>query len=337
MKKITLLLLILCGFLAVYSQNEESCINKVVELTKDMTQLETTLRAANDSISRLIEAHKSEVSKLSNAKQTAEQERDAANKKVKELEKDLESKSELKKQVKDLEAEKKDKEKEKKNLTDQVAKLTSENQTLKQDNSKKGDEITAAKQEGERKATEQYKAGEQSVYARNYQGNFDDLIKSSTLLSVQRDLALAGNDAAIKKKLEDLKKYFSFQQLLSEPYDKQKVAEALRQIAGIEQSDEVKKLTEKLQKYELYSNGLQKRIEDILEIDKNSPTYSVDTYKEEKQKDMLYVISDYCYNYYSYIDYPYLSKTVSEIIRTIAGDPYGQGIKDLGKKDLGKK
>ena len=75
------------------------------------------------------------------------------------------------------------------------------------------------------------------------------------------------------------------------------------------------KLIDKLSKYKLCSEGLKTTIDKILEIDKKFVAND-DYTQKTKLNDVLAEIAWYFRNYrFNFIDYPYLSEVVLEIIK----------------------
>jgi len=180
---------------------------------------------------------------------------------------------------------------------------------------------------------DEYNNGQQSVYSKiesSYQGNFDNLIKSSTRLTIERDLPLVGNDT--KQKLQNLQKYFDAQQVLSEQYNKQKANDAQKLINGIEQTELVVSLSKNLKDYKMYSDSLKSTIGRIFEIDQ---TYKANKYEKgdrtKKRSFILSELSRYFRNYHRYVNYPYLSNIIMDIMDKKQEDP-NTDISDLLNK-----
>ena len=174
--------------------------------------------------------------------------------------------------------------------------------------------------ESENRAREQqkYAKGRQSVYnqiAQTYDRPFDELIQSSTMQSVKRDLLLIGNNETARKRLLDLQVYFAAKQLLSERFNEQRVNDARTQLASIEQSALVKELTEKLRLYRLRNDGLKATINRIIDIDRTM-TADDDSTQEIKRQHILGQLSRYFREFlFNFTDTPYLSGIVLEIMR----------------------
>jgi hypothetical protein len=307
-----------CGFSAVHSQD----LTMMEELVLQKKSLQDQLRSVTDSVSRLVEARNAEVKTL--REQVREFGNDTAylHKKIRNLgKKNADLHEEL---------DKKNIEKLKTGLQQKADSIA----LLKQMIKGKDSEVAAAKQDGLNKAAEQYRAGQQNAYSgigRSYHRNFDDLIKSSTRLSIERDLTLVGSDTVARQKLHDLQKYFAAQHILSEQYSEQKVKNAQSQAESIEQSESVKNLIDKLGKYKLCSDALKITIGKILVIDRVS-TANDDYTQNVKLQDILSELSWYFRNYSSdFTDYPYLSDIALDIMKRKQRDA-NTDIKDLLNK-----
>lgn len=163
---------------------------------------------------------------------------------------------------------------------------------------------------------EQFDAGRKSVLGRieqAYSLDFDVLVQSTSLKTIQRDLPFV-EDATIKKKMQDLQSYFEAQQVLSEKYDEQKVVAAQSKIKSLSQTNTVKALGESLENYKFSFDALRETINKIKERDQKF--IANDDYSEKlKMKEILAELSDYFYNYsFDFAEYPYLSGIVMEII-----------------------
>ena len=164
---------------------------------------------------------------------------------------------------------------------------------------------------------QRYEEGRQNVYsqiAQTYNRPFDELIRFSTKQSVERDLLLIGNNETVKKRLQDLQKYFAAKQLLSERFNEQRINDALNQLADIEQSELVKNLSDKLRMYELTNDGLKRTVNRILDIDSRFIANDDNT-QDLKLRDILAELSWYFRNFrFNFTDYPFLSGIVLEIM-----------------------
>lgn len=199
-----------------------------------------------------------------------------------------------------------------KNMNDQLKSKTDSISVLES-------KLNEEKQKGEQIARDQYKKGKQEVLDTIIQSykdkRFDELIKSSTKESVQRDLQLVGDNLDVKNILSDLDKYFNAKELLKEKYDDNKIQNAKKQLTLINQTSDLllEKLKENIDKYDRFTKGLKEKMKTINELDKKESVYGMD---EKIQKQKFDKISSYIFNYdFNLLDYPYLSEIVLEIIK----------------------
>ena len=182
---------------------------------------------------------------------------------------------------------------------------------------------------------EQYEAGRKSVLGlieHTYYPDFDALLLSSSLQTIQRDLPFV-EDAAIKEKMQDLQSYFEAQKVLSEKYDDQKMIFAQTKIQGLTQSNAVKALGASLRSYKSCYDALKETIEKINTID-NEVFANTDKIQKEKQKDIWAELSDYFLEYrFDFAEYPYLTGIVMEIINRKQRDANAD-ISDLMEKPV---
>jgi hypothetical protein len=293
MKKNIILFSFLCSFLTVYSQ----------DLVKEIQKL--TL--ANDSLlKQVIKPKQDSILNLQVQIKKIEKDKDDLNNKIKNLESSVDKLNKDK-----LKIERDSLQKYNKNLNEEKVKLEKKN-------SEQEKEIATIKNENLKKEQQKYTEGQQNAYnqiAQTYNKPFDELIKLLTKQTVERDLLLVGNNETVKKKMQNLQKYFVSKQVLEERYNEKKVETAQNQLKDIEQSAFVKDLADKLVDYKLCNDGLKTTINNILKIDKEFS--SNDDYTQKtKLQDILFEISGYFRNYrFNFEDYPYLSGTVLEIMK----------------------
>jgi hypothetical protein len=193
---------------------------------------------------------------------------------------------------------------------------------LKNQLSEKDKQIAETRQQGYEKAKQETKRGKQEALANivnSYKNpNFDDLIKSSTRESVQRDLQLAGDNPEIKQTLSDLDKYFSAKELLTKRYDEYGISNAQKQLKTVNQrSESLDRLKENMENYGNFSKGLKETMNKIAELDgQESVSGMGEEIKKQKLNKILTEISPYIFNYdFNLSDYPYLSDILLEIIK----------------------
>jgi len=162
---------------------------------------------------------------------------------------------------------------------------------------------------------------------------FDDLIKTSTKLSVQHDLLLFNEHTELKPLLSELEKYFNAKELLEKKFDATQTNNILTELNEInQQSTLLDKLKEDLKYYKDFNDALKKTVENILIFDGDGPggkkAGDDARIQELKLKDILYELANYMFNYYDFVNYPYLSDIVLEIIKRKQPDADAD-IKDL--------
>jgi len=150
--------------------------------------------------------------------------------------------------------------------------------------------------------------------------SFDELIQSSTKLSVQRDMEQFSKDENVKTILVDLETYFNAKELLAMKFDASQIKNAQTQLNQIKrQSELLDGLKKNLKNYQAFTDGLKESIKKIIELDKNQ---AVSGMSEDIQKSKLNEISQYIFDYdFNLIDYPYLSNIVLEIIKDKQSNP----------------
>lgn len=274
MKKIVILI---CFFLCIGTQMKAQNTDAIKEIQR--------LTLENDSLKKRIEfvenRYKDILANCNNEKNRLESENKDLQRKNTQLQKEVDNN---------------------KNIRTERDNLKQENETLLK-------RLEIEKQE-------QFEAGKKSVINRieqTYGDEFDMLIRSTSLQTIQRDLPFV-EDTVIEKKMQDLQLYFEVQQVLCEKYDEQKVQAALSQIKSLPQTKTVKALGESLDKYPFSFNALGETINKIIENDKNFIAND-DFIKKEKMKVVMAELSDYFYNYdFDFAEYPYLSSIVMEIM-----------------------
>ena len=304
MKKIIVVILIRFGVSNAYTQDLIKEIQKLT-LANDSLQKQV-IKPLNDSILKLNSAHSIEIAKLNEQLKALEFEKSELNKKIKTLESTV---AELNKNKIKVERD---------NLQAKFDSLTIKVTELNKLISIKDKQIIQEKELGEKKSIQEKEKGKQVVLSQiiqTYNKSFDELIKNSTLKTVERDMSIVGDKTEVQQKLLSLQIYFNSELVLSEKYSEQKVENAITQLKSIDQTELVLKLTDKLSKYKLCNDGLKTTIDKILEIDKKFVANDEYTQKT-KLNDVLAETAWYFRNYrFNFIDYPYLSEIVLEIIK----------------------
>lgn len=304
MKRIIVVILIMFGVSNAYTQDLIKEIQKLT-LANDSLQKQV-IKPLNDSILKLNSAHSNEIAKLNEQLKALENEKSELNKKIKTLESTV---AELNKNKIKVERD---------NLQAKCDSLIIKVKELENLISAKDKQIAQEKELGQQKSIQEKEKGKSEILnliIQTYNKPLDELIINTNIKSVERDMSIVGDKTVIQQKLLNLQKYFNSEQVLNEKYSEQKVENAITQLKSIEQTELVLKLSDKLSKYKLCNDGLKTTIDKILEIDKKFVANDEYTQKT-KLNDVLAEIAWYFRNYrFNFIDYPYLSEIVLEIIK----------------------
>jgi hypothetical protein len=210
--------------------------------------------------------------------------------------------------------------------------------SLKSINSEKDKQIISEKQNGNQKAIEEKEKGRNEVLANiinSYKSRtFDDLMVSSTKLSVQHDMQLVGHTAEINPLLSDLKVYFNAKETLEKKYDPIQNKYAQNQLSQIKrESASLDNLTRRIGNYQMFNQGLKEAIEKINSLDQRETVAGMpEEIQKQKFNKIISQISPYIFNYdFNFLDYPYLSDILIELIKRKQPDPDAD-ITDLLKK-----
>ncbi len=298
------------GFSTAYTQDLFKELQKLT-LANDSLQKQV-IKPLNDSIIKLNSAHFNEITKLNEQVKALEIEKSDLNKKLKTIESSVAelNKNKIKVERDNLQAK----------CDSLILKLTELNNLI----STKDTQIAQEKELGQQKSIQEKEKGKSEILnliIQTYNKPLDELIINTTIKSVERDMSIVGDKTVVQQKLLSLQKYYNSEQVLNEKYSEQRVENALTQLKSIEQTKLVVKLIDKLSKYKLCNDGLKTTIDKILEIDKKFVANDEYTQKT-KLNDVLAEIAWYFRNYrFNFIDYPYLSETVLEIIKLKQKDP----------------
>lgn len=288
MKKIVVIALILCGFYPAYSQD---CFDKVASQAVVIDSLQKLIKTENDNSQRFILDCQKVSKDLSDT--------------IKTLKADLSKLEKFKADKKTIDAQLQQK-------SDSIA-------SLKTTISEKNKQISAEKSKGEQKARDEKEQGKQEALANivnAYKKPFDDLLHSSTKMSVQRDLQLVGNNVEVSTVLRDLEKYFSAKELLEKKFDAAQIKNAQNQLNQIQQKSVLlDKLKENIEYYQDFNNALKETTGKLVELDKRKIADGDTEIQKLKFNDIVLELTDYMYNYYDFSNYPYLSDIVLEIIK----------------------
>jgi hypothetical protein len=162
--------------------------------------------------------------------------------------------------------------------------------------------------------------------------DFDKLIKSSTKQSVLRHKPLVGQNSEEAKVLEDLLVYFDAEELLAQPFAPQKNASARERLKRIKrQSQAVGALNDRISKFGTCNDALKKTIDELIKLDGREKAGGVSEIQKKKFSKISSIVGDYMSKNYEFVNYPFLSNTVFEIMQKKERDA-DRNIADLRKK-----
>lgn len=171
----------------------------------------------------------------------------------------------------------------------------------------------------------EYARGQEYSYqitAKSYKSkSFDELIATSSLEAVHRDIDMVGNNNEAKAILSDLEKYYESEDIISKKYSKFDVDNALKKLNSITRdSKKVSDLKNLLQNYKIRYEGLKILLGTLIDIDANEIANNVSTDNKKRGK-INDKIMRYMYDYeFTLTDYPYISKIILEIIKRKQAD-----------------
>jgi len=304
MKRILVLSMIIFGFSSAFSQD---LIKAIQQLTIENDSLKKqAIKPLYDSIIILNSINRAIVLESQNKVKALEDDKRDLIKKVENIENKITKLNENKIKV------------EHDSLKLKVDSLSARVEDFKKILSQKELQIINERQSAIRKSIEEKEKGKQEVLNQIFQAYnkpFDELIKMSTIKTVERDLTLVRNYNELREKYLQLQKYFSSKAVLSEKYNERSINSAQRQISSMAQTEPVMHLSNKLNEYKLYNEGLIAAIEKILIIDRQMIAND-DSDQKRKLNLILAEISSYFRNYrFNFSDYPYLSDIILEIMK----------------------
>jgi hypothetical protein len=161
---------------------------------------------------------------------------------------------------------------------------------------------------------------------------FDELIVSTSKNSIQRDLLIIedNNDKAL---LNDLIIFFEAKAVLEKKYNNEQLKITLFQLNQLKrQSEMLTSLAENIDNYQIFNNGLVECLLKINKIDNKETVGNDKDLKILKYNKILSEISIYIFEYgFNFVDYPYLSDILSQLIKRKKPNPDAD-INDLIKK-----
>lgn len=291
MKKIIVLALLFCGVCSAYSQITQEMYDKKVE---EIVNLKKQLEDAATSHNNMVATSQSVLKSLKDT--------------INELKIDLSKLEKYKTEKKTIDAQFQQK-------NDSIV-------LLKTQLSEKDKQIATTKQQGDQKARDEKERGKVEALAsivNSYKNRqFDDLIKSSTKLSVERDRQLVGNNGEVKPILNDLSVYFNAEEWLAKKFDAAAIKNTLTQLNQIKQKSALlDKLKDNLEYYQDFNNALKETIGNLVNLDKRKEAGDDAEIQKLKLQEIatIFEVNKYIYNYYDYANYPHLSNIVLEIIK----------------------
>lgn len=323
MNRIIVLMMFVCSFSAVYSQEirlEKKDYDKLVldkdKLKADNDKLQAEGNDLRDSIAKIVKNHDKKCSDLNNRISRLDKEKAHATEEIAHLNKKLD-KSNLK------------------NLEQQINALQGDTANLKRQLVEKEKQIVSLERIHEQKVKDAKEKGGKDALAsivNSYKNKkFDDLIRSLNKQAVARDRQLVGNDAEIKPILNDLSVYFDAVEVLSKKFDASGVKNMQTQLARAGQRSALfNKQKEYIEGYQMYNDALKETLGEIQKKDKTTKANDSNTQKMKFQQ-ITAILADYIYNYSDYVNYPYLSNVVFEVIQR-KGANANADISDLLKK-----
>lgn len=162
-----------------------------------------------------------------------------------------------------------------------------------------------------------------SIYDYYKSKSFDDLILLSTAQSTQNDLQLLDN-SDLKSLLIDLDKYHKAKKVLENKFEITEIKNAQNLLNQIkQQSIQLDNLKEQVDNYQIFNEGLKEMINKIITLDNKEAVAGLsDEVQKLKFNKILSEISLYIFNYdFNFLDYPYLSRIIAEIMKRKQPNP----------------
>ena len=322
MKKAIVLFIILFGLGNAYAQDcvADKIAKQAVEIDS-LKRANKTVAMKNDSMQKSILFNELSIKQLSLNNQASEK-------------KHVEKIEELKRELSKLEKYKS----EKKAIETTLVTKSDTIVLLKNKIIQKDNEIKTITEKSKKDAVIEKENGKNEVLnqlVNTYKNkSFDELIKSSNIASLQRDKQLIGNNTDIKQIIIDLETYFNAENLLSNKFNAAQVNNYISQLGLInEQSKLVTTLKDKLDNLKTFNSGLNTTIQNIISIDNKEDANGMsELVIKTKLNKILHELSKYIFKYnFNFVDYPYLSEIVLEIIKRKQPNPDAD-ISDLLKK-----
>ena len=301
MKKVFVLIILICSVISTYSQTDSLFLKNYEQKILENNKLRSELQEEKQNFSALNEAYKKDTLALQKEIRDLSGEVAMEKEKVSELNKNKikEERDNLLKKVDSLNAV----------ISKQNQLIVDKDKQIINEKANAKTSVDSAKNNGKAEAFS-------SIINFYKNHSFDDLIQSSTLESIGRDLQLVGNNPEVNLILNDLQIYFSALELISQKYDAVNIKSAQTQLNLIKQQSKLLDVLKvNVEYYEDFNTDLKKTIEKIVDLDKIKTAAGSPEIQKLKFNEVLSILTDYMYNYYDYAKYPYLSEIMLEIIK----------------------
>jgi hypothetical protein len=305
----------LCGFSSAYSQ--DCYADKIEKQGVRIDSLEKECKRITNKKDSLLEINET----INSSNKQLEESKKEDSIKLKNVQSDLD----------------KEKSKNEADSTSGVAKNNTITDLNKQLTQKDG-ELKTSQEESKKTAATEKENGKKEVLDQlinTYKNkDFDDLINYSSITSLKRDKQLIGKNADIKQIIDHLEIYFNASNLMTNKFNAINVNEAIEQLKHIKQTSKlVATLKDNLGNFKTVNENLNITIQNIVSIDKKEFVKSMgDQVVKLKLNKILGELSRFIFDYnFNFVDYPYLSDIVLEIIKRKQPNPDAE-ISDLLKK-----
>jgi hypothetical protein len=322
MKKTTLLFIIFFGLVNAYAQDgvADKIAKQAVEIDS-LKKANKTVLIKNDSLRKTILANESSNNQQStNYKASKKKYADT----IVDLKKELVKLEKYKSNKKAIEATLVAK-------SDSIVllkkQITQRDNEIKNNNEKSKKDAAIENQNGKNEILNQIV----NMYKNK---NFDDLINSTNLTSIQRDKQLIGNNTDVKQIISDLEIYFIAENLFSKKFNESQVKNYKSQVDLLKQQSKfVDVLKDNLDNFKTFNDGLNATIQNIIAIDKKEIVKGMsEQVVKSKLNKILSELSKFIFDYnFNFVDYPYFSDIILEIIKRKQPNPDAD-ISDLLKK-----
>ena len=204
---------------------------------------------------------------------------------------------------------------------------------------KKQEEIKGITEKSKEDMIDAKEAGKKEVLDQlknTYLGKeFDDLISSTSIGSINRDKELIENNTEISQLIFDLEIYFISKEILSNKFNSEKTKDAISKLDSLhsKSQQQVENLKNNLENYELMNENLIDAIKKIIERDEKETSNGLgSSVIQSKLNKITSILSDYIFQLdFIITDYPYLGEIYLEIIKRKQPNP-DTNIMDLLKK-----